>query len=110
MMFRPIRSVEYLACFRNRDVDNLLLDMQCSAQNGAKSVAFSMAMMVTAFCAYIYSQSLKQTSVLHFKLRRVREDYRIVDNCIVNDTLCGIALTQVSLPHCKGEPRNQTKG
>ena len=51
MMFRPIGSVEHLACFCNRDVDNLLLEKQCSAQNGAKSVAFSMAMMVTAFCA-----------------------------------------------------------
>ena len=36
-------------------------------------------------------------SSLHCKLRRVREDYQIVDNCIVNDTLCGIALTQVEI-------------
>ena len=55
MMFRPIRSVGHLACFCNRDVDNLFLEKQCSAQNGVKSVAFSMAMMGTPFCAYIYS-------------------------------------------------------
>ena len=30
MMFRPIRSVEHLACFCNRDVDNLLLEKQCT--------------------------------------------------------------------------------
>ena len=57
IMFRPIRSVEHLACFCNHDADNLLLEKQCSAQNGAKSVAFSMT-MIPAFVR-IYSQSLE---------------------------------------------------
>ena len=55
MMFRPIRGVEHLACFSNRDVESPLRVKRCSAQNRAKSVALSMAMRETACSVYIYS-------------------------------------------------------
>jgi len=47
MLFGPICGAEHLACFRNRDVKNFLLERQCNAQNGAKSVALVIAMMRT---------------------------------------------------------------
>jgi len=70
MMFRPIRGVQHLACFRNRDVENALLVKQSSAQNRAKSVALSMAMRESTCSVYIYSWSLKWASVLHYKPER----------------------------------------
>ena len=66
MMFKPIRSVEH-SCFCDRNVDNQPLAWEVvyrSARNGAESVAFSMAMIITAFCAYIYSQSLEYTRLV----------------------------------------------
>ena len=54
-MFRPIRGVERLAYFYNRDVENALLVKWYSAQNRAKSVALSMAMKKPTCPMYIYS-------------------------------------------------------
>ena len=65
-MFRPIHIVWNQSILGNRYIENFELEKQCSAQNGAKSVALSMPMMNTRFVCVYLLPLLKRAGVDHF--------------------------------------------
>jgi len=102
VVFRPIHIVWNQSILGNRDIENFVLEKQCSAQYGAKSVALSMPMMNTRLSAYIcshYSNGLGSTTLS-----------KVIVNCIVSDTFIGFALVQVSLPHYSGRVAKSNEG
>jgi len=64
-MFRPIHIVWNQSILGNRDIKNSVLEKQCTAQNGAKSVALSMPMMkrLSAYLCSHYSNRLGSTTL-----------------------------------------------
>ena len=102
-MFRPIHIVWNQSILGNRDIENFELEKQCSAQNGAKSVALSMPMMNTRFVCVYLLPLLKRAGVDHF----------VKGNCQLHCQRYLYWLRARASCRChttRGGWRNQTKG